>query len=204
MKRLTTDNPDGNIETMLNYVYGKDGWAHIRHDGEHEDVNLTDWAKRQCKLQGCDEVWTETPEKIDERLCDCMMDGPICPIAMAYCFASQAVHMRTRLKRYEDVLFDEVGKELLPLDDLRKLAVSNDPLTLKELRGMEDIPVWVVGGNDAYIDANGYGVVNFYECYPDRACIFWPGDEVEATPRVEDYGKTWLAYRRRPEEDRHA
>lgn len=53
----------------------------------------------------------ETPEKIDERLCDCLMDGPICsiatdapscPIAMAYCFASQAVHLRNRLAAYED------------------------------------------------------------------------------------------------------
>lgn len=102
MKRLTTDTPSGNFETMLNFVYGKDGWAYIRHDGEHENVRLTAWAKRQCKLHGCDEVWTETPEEIDQRLCDCMMEGPICPIAMAYCFASQAVHLRSRLSSYED------------------------------------------------------------------------------------------------------
>ncbi len=102
MNRLTTDAPNGNFETMLNFVYGKDGWAYIRHDGYHENVLLTDWAKRQCKLRGCDEVLAETPEEIDQRLCDCMMDAPICPIAMAYCFASQAVHLRDRLKMYED------------------------------------------------------------------------------------------------------
>lgn len=67
MKRLTTDIPSGNFETMLNFVYGKDGWAYIRRDGEHEDVRLTAWAKRQCKLHGCDEVWTEMPEEIDQR-----------------------------------------------------------------------------------------------------------------------------------------
>lgn len=83
MERLTTDSPSGNFETVLNFVYGKDGWAYIRHDGEHADVMLTDWAKRQCKLRGCDEPFTAPPEEIDQQLCDCMMDEPICPIAMA-------------------------------------------------------------------------------------------------------------------------
>lgn len=108
MKRLTTDNPNGNFETILNFVYSKDGWAYIRHDGEFEDVSLTNWARRQCQLRGCKEVFLETPQEIDERLCDCLMDGPICsdvpscPIALAYCFASQAVHLRSRLAAYED------------------------------------------------------------------------------------------------------
>lgn len=112
MKRLTTDSPDGNFETMMNFVYGKDGWAYIRHDGEHSDVRLTDWAKRQCMLRDCDEVLAETPEEIDQRLCDCMMDSPICPIAMAYCFASQAVHLRSRLKAHEDTMPLERAQEL--------------------------------------------------------------------------------------------
>ena len=38
MKRLTVDNPENNFDTILNYVFSKDGYAHIRHDGESEDV----------------------------------------------------------------------------------------------------------------------------------------------------------------------
>ncbi len=36
MKRLTTDNPQGNFETMLNYAYDKDGAVVLRcgHDEE--------------------------------------------------------------------------------------------------------------------------------------------------------------------------
>ena len=45
MKRLTTDHPDGNFETVLNYVYGKDGVAYLRSDGERDDVPLHEWAK---------------------------------------------------------------------------------------------------------------------------------------------------------------
>lgn len=107
---------------MLNYVYGKDGFAHIRSDGEKDDVPLTAWAKAQCLQRGCDEFPGETPEEIDEALCDCQMDCPECPIALAYCFACQAVHLRDRLKRYEDILFDEEGRGLLSLDVLKELA----------------------------------------------------------------------------------
>lgn len=42
MKRLTTETPNDNFGTMLNYVYGKDGWVYIRHDGENGDVPLAE------------------------------------------------------------------------------------------------------------------------------------------------------------------
>ena len=31
MNRLTTDHPQNNFETVMNLVYGKDGWQYIRH-----------------------------------------------------------------------------------------------------------------------------------------------------------------------------
>jgi hypothetical protein len=148
MKRLTTDAPQGNFETMLNYVYGSGGWAYIRSDGELDGVLLTDWARKQCLLRGCDELPAQTAQEIDETICDCRMDCPGCPVALAYCFACQAVHLRGRLKRYEDVLFDEAGKELLSLDDLRELAVSNAPLTLDDLREMDGEVEKLRGGED--------------------------------------------------------
>lgn len=135
MKRLTTDTPNGNFETMLNLVFGKDGWAHIRTDGEEGAVPLTQWAKAQCILHGCGEFPAETPEEIDEKISDClMMDFPDCPIALAYGFAVQACHLRSRLKTYEDILFAEDGTERLTLDDLRSLTQRNGPLALEELR----------------------------------------------------------------------
>ena len=193
MKRLTTDAPDGNFETALNYVYGKNGWAYIRHDGEHEDVMLTDWAKRQCKLHGCDEVLTETPEEIDERLCDCMMDGPICPVALAYCFAIQAVHMRGRLKKYEDIFFTEDGTERITLKDLQAMAAlpSNEPLTLEELREMDGEPVFIIPTRGS----GGFCTWMLVDTKYDLC------REVHGEMAVfENCGKTWLAYRCRLEE----
>ncbi len=128
MKRLTTETPDGNFETMLNFVFSKDGWTHIRHDGSEGTVPLTQWAKAQCILHGCGEFSAETPQEIDEEICDCMMmDFPDCPIGLAYCFAVQASHLRDRLKMYEDIFFAEDGTERLPLDVLRELAGRTVP-----------------------------------------------------------------------------
>lgn len=112
MKRLTTDCATGNFGVMMNYVFGLDGWAHIISDGEHDNVPLTAWAKEQCIKRGCDEFPGETPEEIDETLCDCLVGGDGCPVALAYCFASQACHLRDRLKQYEDTGKDPIGKPL--------------------------------------------------------------------------------------------
>lgn len=123
MKRLTTDSPQDNFDTLFNYVYGKDGWAHIRDDGETGEVPLTAWARAQCLRHGCDEFPESTAEEIDQEICDCMMDFPGCPVALAYCFASQAVHLRDRLMMYEDVLFGPDGTELITLAQLQGLRV---------------------------------------------------------------------------------
>lgn len=119
MKRLTTDTPSSNFETTLNFVYGKDGWAWIRDGGEGQEVLLTQWAKGHCIARGCDELAEYTdPREIDEAIGDCIMDFPDCPVALSYTFACQAVHLRDRLKRYEDVLFDAEGKELIAPEDI--------------------------------------------------------------------------------------
>lgn len=112
MKRLTTDCATDNFEVSMNYVFGKDGWAHIISDGEHDNVPLTAWAKEQCIKRGCDEFPSETPEEIDETLCDCLADGDGCPVALAYCFGCQACHLRDRLKLYEDTGKDPMGNPL--------------------------------------------------------------------------------------------
>lgn len=145
MKRLTTDTPDGNFETVLNFVYGENGWAHIRHDGENADVSLTEWARKQCLNCGCDEFPSGTPMEIDLEISGCMMDYPGCLVALAYCFASQAVHLRSRLKMYEDILFAEDGTELVSIEHLRTMVTQlpNPPLTLEELRELDGEPVWV-------------------------------------------------------------
>ncbi len=72
-----------------------------------------------------------------------------------------------------------------------KLEPSNEPLTLEELRGMDGEPVWIIpmrgsGGFCTWmlVDAE-YELCR--EAHGEMAVF-------------ENCGKTWLAYRRRPEE----
>lgn len=123
MKRLTCDDPQDNFLTMMNYVFSKGGWACIRHDGENEDVPLTDWAKAQCAKCEYEISVGDTPQEIDETLCECLMGGEGCPVALAYCFACQASNLRDRLKAIEDILGEEYD-----LDQLREVATKiNEP-----------------------------------------------------------------------------
>ena len=125
MDRLTNDNPQDNFSTTLNYVYGKGGWAQIRFVGDKENVPLTDYIKRLCIERGCTTMADLiSPEEIDEILCDCAFDNGDCPVFLAYTFACQAVHMRSRCKLYEDILFDESGKERLSLEELEALIAA--------------------------------------------------------------------------------
>lgn len=50
MKRMTADNPQDNFETIMNMVYGKDGWQYIRH-GEN-GMPTTDFCLMLCKDHG--------------------------------------------------------------------------------------------------------------------------------------------------------
>lgn len=111
----------------MNLVCGG-GWATIRAVGEDEYVPLTDWAKAQCIAHGCDEFPGQSAEEIDETIWDCIMDGEECPVAMAYAFATQAVHLRDRLKAIEDVLGDEYD-----LNRMRELVQAENTGRLVEL-----------------------------------------------------------------------
>ena len=101
MKRLTSDHPKGNFETMMNIVYGVDGWQYIR-DGEN-GMPTTDFCLKLCEDHGCvlsETIINGTQETKDEWLCECLFDG--CHVATVYAALSGFGHVRDRLKRYED------------------------------------------------------------------------------------------------------
>ena len=99
MNRFTTDNPQNNFETVMNLVYGKDGWQYIRRGDKA--MSTTDFCLKLCKERGCGRVdeWVTEEEK-DECLCDCLFEE--CPIATVYAALSGFGHVRSRLKMYED------------------------------------------------------------------------------------------------------
>ena len=93
--------------------------------------------------------------------------------AVSVCRFLEALDMA--VKALEDVTDKDVGK--------------NEPLTLDELRKMDGEPVWVqspgVPEYGRWAIAEGVG----------ENCLFLHDDFT-----CHDYGKTWLAYRQKPEE----
>lgn len=116
----------------------------------------------------------------------------------------------TRLKQYEDTGLEPEGVRLVaemlagdpyvPILQVSNLVKAyregrteilppNDPLTLDELREMDGDPVWI--------------------CDPDGSDGMWALVDLEyelcrtakgGIAIFDTYGKTWLAYRRKPEE----
>ena len=73
-------------------------------------------------------------------------------------------------------------------------AGKNEPLTLDELRRMEGQPVYIVENTEYWAIVNSFDQAGVYLLSygnPDDYGYFGL------------YGKTWLAYRQKPEEDKH-
>lgn len=88
----------------------------------------------------------------------------------------------------------------MALDALKREAAEavNDPLTLEELRGMEGKPVWAVLTPSRTWELTGSCWIIVKWDYVDRLAHSPIGNMFDS-----DYGKTWLAYRRKPEEGEH-
>lgn len=76
----------------------------------------------------------------------------------------------------------------------RRAAPENKALTLEQFRQMDGEPVWV-----EYLPHSGHKwrIVRGWEKeYAGIAVMRWTDGQIEP---LKDYGKTWLAYARRPE-----
>ena len=104
MDKLVKDNPQTNMEVMMNLAYVKDKEVWILDGSETgEACSLVDFQKRmckQCKLCENVNIDTDNPDAITDYYLDCSMDG--CPIGTAYFIAIQAAELRERLRTYED------------------------------------------------------------------------------------------------------
>lgn len=107
MERLTTDNPDSNVETRNNLAYVKNRWVTIR--GMEE--SFLSYMRLECGKKGCD-ITGDSDELTDENICECAFSSPECPLFLLYMVAIQASESREKLKQYEDT-------ELMPNEILK-------------------------------------------------------------------------------------
>lgn len=96
--------------------------------------------------------------------------------------------MKTQMG-YDAIDIDGMIKALREAEGVTNSDSPNGPLTLEELRDMEGEPVWV----EHY---NGGEWITVHWDYSDKITTAY-----KACLRQQNYGKTWIAYRRKPEED---
>lgn len=109
MKKLVTDDPQDNMEVMMNLAFVKDKEVWIRGSGpDGEDCTLIDFSRQMCmKNHECQfddgfpaDLAKNDFDQIGDLFMECSMCG--CPIGTAYFVAIQAAELRERLRMYED------------------------------------------------------------------------------------------------------
>lgn len=99
MDRLTTDNPQNNLEIALNFAYAKDKKVYLRNIGDYgKDVELGDYIA-QNNMGICDFTQSDI---LNGSCVDCCIEGTDCPFSFLFIVATQAAELRERLKEYED------------------------------------------------------------------------------------------------------
>lgn len=113
-------------------------------------------------------------------------------------------HMEAALSNYDSLsalvhrLETELKSEILSAAELRA-RLANEPLTIEQLREMDGEPVWCkwLLPEDRAIEQGKWFIV----ISGDKAGleIKRPAEYGCHFCKIDDYGKTWLAYRRPPE-----
>ena len=97
MKRLTTDTPHGNFETMMNFAYAKNREVWLRGADDGKDAELCAYiAKRAFYLELCGITIK------DDVIEACGAADCFCELGALFAAATQAAELRARLAAYED------------------------------------------------------------------------------------------------------
>ena len=111
-------------------------------------------------------------------------------------------HRPTPVSEFESGFNYGLNQAIWEITHVPTLTQPNEPLTLEELREMDGHPVWVKQLKGLSVCDTDWAVVEFRlepDVKHDKIRVWWPGSVDEDTPSEDDYGKTWLAYRRPPE-----
>lgn len=99
-KRLTTENPVGNMGYILNFTKVIDGEVYIRDSQDEEDISLVDYCKKEYKEMYGEDTKDSVTEATAEDFGEYMDDDSL--LSMFYWMAVGHAELRFRLSQYED------------------------------------------------------------------------------------------------------
>lgn len=98
-KRLTTNEPQGNFENLMNYAYDKNSQVTLRYGAGKYDIDLAFYVFQESDEYVCP---ARSVDDIMEGACfECENN---CSLGILYSVATQAAELRARLKMYEDLV----------------------------------------------------------------------------------------------------
>lgn len=104
----------------------------------------------------------------------------------------------TPVSEFESGFNDGLNQAMWEITNAPTLTQPNEPMTLDELREMDGEPVYVVP-KDKPAHCGGWCGVTVWKC--DRYSYASLLRDADSGWGFEKYGKTWIAYRRPPEEE---
>lgn len=105
-------------------------------------------------------------------------------------------HKPTPVSEFESGFNNGLNQAIWEITHAPTLTQPNEPLTLEELREMDEEPVYVVP-KDKPAHCGGWCGVTVWKC--DRYSYVSLLRDADSGWGFEKYGKTWIAYRRPPE-----
>ena len=178
MKRMTTDNPQLNIERLLNTARAENNQA-VLHLGD-EVITLTEYVDKCAKERGCDITQESVMDGDNCMECDC-------PVAILNILGIQAAENNARLKMIEKILGNDYDldrlRELIKADREGRIAVfpcKPSDVTVYQLRNKKH--------------AFGMGVhprhVGCAKVWGNGKYELLHGGDVPC--KDKDFGKTWF------------
>lgn len=184
MDRLTTDNRENNLQTLLNYAYAKDLAVYLVFGNDEDNILLDKYIAHEAREHGC--PTTESTVRAGGCMeCDC-------PIAILNAVSIQAAELRARLMMIEDILGDTYD-----LDHLRELMEAEKEGRMvvhpgKELCAKQGDYIYII--DDGEVVEAILCTVGFDEEGNDYMVAIYgkPGDDDYEgfNPRFSDVGKT--------------
>lgn len=148
MKRMTTDNPQLNIERLLNTARAENNQA-VLHLGD-EVITLAEYVAKCAKERGCDITQESVMDGDNCVECDC-------PVAILNILGIQAAENNARLKIIEKILGDDYDlnrlKELVEADrEGRCVVLPGKPGEMVRFIGNPSAKPEVVDAISVYAD----------------------------------------------------
>lgn len=111
MRRLTTDNPQNNLENALNLFFAKDGQTWVRGYGPvpiSEEITLNNLVRLIAEKHNLDMAESEYDHEISDEMYELLMDGTDTlegVVALLYTAGWVCAELRAKLMDYEDTGF---------------------------------------------------------------------------------------------------